>query len=145
MIVSMNLLALFLNESEEIRFAQPVVGGLDDQLFDERLECLELLRAERRQAVNDVAALAWMTGENVFLGEAADGLLDGVRVHAELAADHADGRHLLAGLELAGRNGLFYSPDDLLVDRLAQLEVDQEWQHATVLVVIGQVGQCKDF
>ena len=141
MIVSMDLLALFLDEFDEGSFAQPVVGGLDEQLLDEWLERLELLRAERWSAIGDETSLPRMAGKHALIGEAADGFLDGVRVHAEFTADHPHRRHLLARLELASGDGFFHRSDDLLVDRLAQLEVDQEWQHETVLLVVIQIVQ----
>ena len=77
--------------------------------------------------------------------EPADGFLDGVRIDRQLAANGADGGHLLAGVELAGGNRLLHRSYDLLVDRLAQLEVDKERQHATVLVVVIQMVQSNDY
>jgi hypothetical protein len=124
MIVSMDFLALFLDEIEKIGSTQAVVRSFNEQLFDEWLEGLELLRAQRGPAVCHKAALPRVTFEDTLIGESANGLLDGVRVHAELAANDANRWHLLPWLKLANRNRLLYRSNDLFVDRLAQLEMN---------------------
>ena len=46
MIVSMDFLILYFDEIDEFRLAEAVVCGFDEQLLDEWLERLELLRAQ---------------------------------------------------------------------------------------------------
>lgn len=136
---------MLADEFEEFVGRESVVGGLDEELFDERLEGAEPLRTGRGAALGDETSRAGVAGEHAFVGEAADGFLDGVRVHAQLAADDADGWHLCTGQELTRGNCFFHCTDDLFVDRLPELNLNSEWKHdrKIVLLVVIQIERAR--
>jgi hypothetical protein len=133
MIVSMDFVMVLADEVEEFVGREPMVGGFDEELLDEWLEGAHALGTQAGPAIGHEASGTGVAGEHAFIRQATDGLLDGIRVHTQLAADHADRRHLRARLELAGGDGFFHRTDDLFVDRLAELDLDGEGKHGAQL------------